>query len=231
MGCKGLCRITTGFQGALTGIGVEDVAPYVKEYFKKSIEAVKGVNKWSGWKVAVSAEPVPSAELHDCNDIDPPPSSVGSQSSISSNESSTLCVESLASSVGSATSHFDAVATRYYLVGRPHFMAPGMVGRDTHGYVAYDPERDIFMFLKNAWRIDLPGIEKEGEMLALLNRKGVKFVPMLACHGDVSNNVRSASMRQFQPQRTVTQTFWKSPVGPVPRQPYVNACPLSPCRR
>ncbi|CCM00602.1 uncharacterized protein FIBRA_02638 [Fibroporia radiculosa] len=187
---------------------VEEVALYVKEYFKKSIEVVKGVNEWCGWKIAVSAEKALSSYSNNSDNAEPPPPRVGSQSSDSSDRPSAAIVESTTSSV-------DADSTHYYLVGRPHFIAPGMAGRGTRGYVAYDPERNTFVFLKDAWRIDLLEIDKEGEVLALLNQKNLMNVPTLVCHRDVYSEVESASGTQRQPQSTVTQRYRKAPVVPA----------------
>lgn len=74
---------------------------------------------------------------------------------------------------------------KYFLVGTPHFCAGGMSGRGTRGYVALDPGTGEFVFLKDCWRVDLPGMEKEGEILQNLNKAKVRNVPRLLCHGDV----------------------------------------------
>ncbi|KAI0935014.1 hypothetical protein AcV7_003930 [Taiwanofungus camphoratus] len=86
---------------------------------------------------------------------------------------------------------------RYFLVGNPHFLASGMAGRGTRGYVAIDCRTRKFVFLKDAWRVDLPGIDKEGDVLRVLNKEGVQYVPTLVCHGDVGE------------QRTIAQRIWE----------------------
>ncbi|KAI0699935.1 hypothetical protein C8T65DRAFT_831738 [Cerioporus squamosus] len=42
-----------------------------------------------------------------------------------------------------------------------------------------------FVYLKDAWRVDHPGIEREGCVLETLNHHKVPFVPTLVCHGDL----------------------------------------------
>ncbi|GBE82886.1 hypothetical protein SCP_0412730 [Sparassis crispa] len=85
---------------------------------------------------------------------------------------------------------------RYFLVGKPHFKAFGMAGRGTRGYVAIDCKEKRFVFLKDAWRVNLPGIEQEGTVLDRLNNVKVTKIPTLVCHGDVPE------------QATVTQSYW-----------------------
>ncbi|KAI1784348.1 hypothetical protein LXA43DRAFT_976734 [Ganoderma leucocontextum] len=92
---------------------------------------------------------------------------------------------------------------RKFAVGMPHFQAPGAAGRGTRGYVAL-PLRDDdtiakdaeFVYLKDAWRVDHAGIDKEGDTLKFLNDKHVEYVPTLVCHGDLPGQV------------TVSQDHW-----------------------
>ncbi|KAI0916047.1 hypothetical protein AcW1_009422 [Taiwanofungus camphoratus] len=88
--------------------------------------------------------------------------------------------------------------SRYFLVGKPHFFAPGVAGRGTRGYVAIDLETKRFVFLKDAWRVNLPGIDKEGKVVRILNEKKINYVPTLVCHGDIGD------------QSTVVQDLWTS---------------------
>ncbi|GBE89313.1 hypothetical protein SCP_1503210 [Sparassis crispa] len=62
-----------------------------------------------------------------------------------------------------------------------------------------DCEREKFVFLKDAWRVDLDDIEMEGHILATLNREKVENVPTLECHGDVEGRF----------QQTVTHSYLK----------------------
>lgn len=82
-------------------------------------------------------------------------------------------------------------ASHEYLVAKPTFAAPDVVGRGTRGYVALDytdPAHPI-VYLKDCWRVVHRRAKTEGTNLAYLNSKGVQFVPTLLCHGDVGGTV------------------------------------------
>lgn len=103
----------------------------------------------------------------------------------------------------SATGMSTSTATREFLICKPHFHEPSVIGRGTRGYVAVDCASKTFVFLKDSWRVDLPGIDKEGDVLQQLNAAGVESVPTVLCHGDIRG------------QRTETQDYWvKLPTGP-----------------
>ncbi|PIL32476.1 hypothetical protein GSI_05179 [Ganoderma sinense ZZ0214-1] len=84
-----------------------------------------------------------------------------------------------------------------FLVGKPAAVARGMVGRGTRGWVAWHCEGGCFVWLKDAWRVSFEGIEREGDILARLNRAKISSVPTLVCHGDVGG------------QMTLTADWWK----------------------
>ncbi|KAG6376717.1 hypothetical protein JVT61DRAFT_1735 [Boletus reticuloceps] len=56
----------------------------------------------------------------------------------------------------------------------PHYSPPG---RATRGFVAYYPARKKKVFLKDTWRVDVVGIEQEGDIYKLLPEKQVRNVP------------------------------------------------------
>ncbi|KAI0365593.1 hypothetical protein BV20DRAFT_1115794 [Pilatotrama ljubarskyi] len=82
----------------------------------------------------------------------------------------------------------DKNGARSFLVGKPNFQAPGVAGRGTRGYVAVDADNidGPFFYLKDAWRVVNRNVDKEGTILQSLNKKGVRYVPTLECHGDVT---------------------------------------------
>lgn len=98
-----------------------------------------------------------------------------------------------------AIARIASVNLREFLICKPHFYEPGVIGRGTRGYVAVDCATESFAFLKDSWRIDLPDIEKEGDILTLLNAAGVRNVPTVLCHGDIDG------------QSTRTQDYWVEP--------------------
>ncbi|GBE82916.1 hypothetical protein SCP_0413030 [Sparassis crispa] len=87
-------------------------------------------------------------------------------------------------------------SARFFLVGKPHFNAEGVVGRCTRGYIAVDCQDESFVFLKDVWRVDHPDMPKEGYILEDLNLHGVEHIPKVVCHGDVES------------QQTLTQLCW-----------------------
>ena len=80
-----------------------------------------------------------------------------------------------------------------FLVCRPHFNAEGETGRETRGYVALDTRTGEFAWLKDMWRANYKGADKEGDVLAKLNAKGVYHVPTLVCHGDINGHTTRTS--------------------------------------
>ncbi|TBU37154.1 hypothetical protein BD309DRAFT_877004 [Dichomitus squalens] len=91
----------------------------------------------------------------------------------------------------------DGTASRGYLVGKPTFRAPGVTGRGTRGYVAFDCKTGRFVWLKDAWRASYMISRREGDVLEKLNSAGIEHVPTLVCHGDVEDQV------------TITADWWE----------------------
>ncbi|KAI0754495.1 hypothetical protein C8Q80DRAFT_1341464 [Daedaleopsis nitida] len=81
----------------------------------------------------------------------------------------------------------DATGEKTFLVGKPNFIASGLVGRGTRGYVAIDmaDEDGPFVYLKDCWRVEHERIRKEGDVLEELNAAEVPHIPTLLCHGDI----------------------------------------------
>ncbi|KAL7277796.1 hypothetical protein ACG7TL_008739 [Trametes sanguinea] len=91
----------------------------------------------------------------------------------------------------------DKHGVKDFLVGKPTFAAPGVVGRGTRGYIALsisDPGTP-FVYLKDCWRVVHDRSELEGDILSNLNAKGVQNIPTALYHADVAD------------QRTVSQDF------------------------
>ncbi|KAI0739922.1 hypothetical protein C8Q80DRAFT_1357582 [Daedaleopsis nitida] len=72
-------------------------------------------------------------------------------------------------------------------------------GRGTRGYVALDWEKQTFVFLKDAWRILLDGVEQEGAVLGKLNAVGVAHVPTLVAHEDIPGRYQQVLSWQYAP--------------------------------
>ena len=72
-----------------------------------------------------------------------------------------------------------------YLVAKHVFLASGLVGRGTRGYVALEWKTQQFVFLKDCWRPAYESVEMEAEILSKLNKSGVSNVPTVVRYGDV----------------------------------------------
>ena len=87
-----------------------------------------------------------------------------------------------------------APAIRTFVVGKPHFQAPGLACRATRGYVALEVDTNDeplgdFVYLKDAWRVVGKNIQKEGAVLELLKSHEVQYTPTPICHGDLPDQV------------------------------------------
>ncbi|KAI0357827.1 hypothetical protein OH77DRAFT_1398469 [Trametes cingulata] len=75
----------------------------------------------------------------------------------------------------------DVVFDRY-LVSRPVTSPLYLAGRATRGYWAVHASAGQLVFLKDTWRTPR---EREGSVIATLNKAGVRNVPRFVAHGDV----------------------------------------------
>ncbi|RPD57772.1 hypothetical protein L226DRAFT_163652 [Lentinus tigrinus ALCF2SS1-7] len=99
--------------------------------------------------------------------------------------------------------------SRSFVVGKPHYLASGVLGRGTRCYIAQEVLKDdqgqfklgAFMHMKDAWRVKHDEIEKEGTTLKTLNENNVPHVPTLVCHGDLPDQltVSRAKWMEFNP--------------------------------
>lgn len=91
-----------------------------------------------------------------------------------------------------------------YVVCAPiasHYTPPG---RATRGFEAYDVQRCRKVYVKDTWRVDLPGIEKEGETYELLHAAGVRNLAVCSAAGDISDH--AAVTHRFQDKRWACKT-------------------------
>ena len=85
-------------------------------------------------------------------------------------------------------------------VSRPMWVAPSVVGRCTTGYWGVRCDTKAVVFVKSVWRTDVKGVELEGDILRDLRDKGVRHVPTVLCHGDVtSQGPRTLAITRFDP--------------------------------
>ncbi|KIM80283.1 hypothetical protein PILCRDRAFT_50613, partial [Piloderma croceum F 1598] len=88
---------------------------------------------------------------------------------------------------------------REYLTCTPIATPYTPPGHATRGFVAYDLERDMKVFVKDTWRVDLLGINREGETYKLLREAGVRNIAPYSAAGDIDDH------------RTVTHLYKDKP--------------------
>jgi hypothetical protein len=97
--------------------------------------------------------------------------------------------------------HSDEDGETYHFIGsKPTFKGTASpTGRATRTFVVYDLKDKRVVFLKDTWRIDLPGVVKEGEIYDSLHSAKVSHVAPFICGGDIPHH------------RTRTQDFVAEP--------------------
>lgn len=75
-----------------------------------------------------------------------------------------------------------------YIVSRPIKSPVSLAGRSTRGYWAARLEegsKTTIAFLKDTWRNDVDGMEKEGDIYDELHENKVPNISEVFCHGDL----------------------------------------------
>jgi hypothetical protein len=86
----------------------------------------------------------------------------------------------------------------YYIGSKPSFkITASPTGRSTRTFAVYALDTGQVVFLKDTWRIDLGGIQKEGHVYTFLHKHGVSNIAPLIRSADVPGDY----------QRTWTQKF------------------------
>ncbi|KAI0296770.1 kinase-like domain-containing protein [Multifurca ochricompacta] len=114
---------------------------------------------------------------------------------------------------------------RVYITPSAVWDTGGLFGRSTFGYIAYDVASTNLVYLKDFWRTDLPGIEKEGDIYCKLHDAQVPNIPRLGAAGDVPLSPECTATASFATQRTRTQDYLRIPGGEhewCPGQPHVD---------
>ncbi|KAA1467249.1 hypothetical protein DENSPDRAFT_832253 [Dentipellis sp. KUC8613] len=88
---------------------------------------------------------------------------------------------------------------QYFLIAAPAEYRVVVTGRASFGYVALDLQRKKKVWLKDSWRINVDGMEKEYQIYVKLRDRGVRNIATLVCGGDVGV------------QKTLTQDYADKP--------------------
>jgi hypothetical protein len=76
-------------------------------------------------------------------------------------------------------------ASRYFITTTPQAAFHIPAGRATRGFHAYDISQATLCFVKDTWRIDLPGIRAEGLTYKTLKNGHVRNIPKCIAFGDI----------------------------------------------
>ncbi|KAH9992537.1 hypothetical protein BJV74DRAFT_884660 [Russula compacta] len=98
---------------------------------------------------------------------------------------------------------------RCYVTPSAIWHTDSLFGRSTFGYIAYDVATSNLVYLKDFWRTDLPGIQKEGDVYRELHEAEVPNIPVLGRAGDVPLSLVYANTAPVVSQRTKTQDYVK----------------------
>ena len=84
---------------------------------------------------------------------------------------------------------YDGENSKYFIGHRrPPKGYPSPTGRATRMFVVLDLERDEVMCLKDTWRINHEGMEKEGDIYRDLRRAGVPYIPDFIYGDDIPDH-------------------------------------------
>jgi hypothetical protein len=130
----------------------------------------------------------------------------------------------------------DMTGWKPYLIPSPHYTSRSPFGRATRFFFAYDIDNNKQVFLKDYWRVDEPGMEKEGDIYATLKEHGVRHIAPFDCGGDVSNyHTLAHTLKQedwgggekdipcYRPYRMVLSTILRDLLSFRSSWEYVNA--------
>ncbi|KAH8977382.1 hypothetical protein EDB86DRAFT_3165665 [Lactarius hatsudake] len=106
---------------------------------------------------------------------------------------------------------------KYFIAPSAVWDSESLFGRSTFGYIAYDPETRNLVYLKDFWRTDRDGIQKEGDVYRELHDAQVSNIARLGLAGDVPLLPECGRTDSPAVQRTITQEFVK------------DWCPGRPC--
>ncbi|KAH9017122.1 hypothetical protein EDB83DRAFT_192136 [Lactarius deliciosus] len=112
---------------------------------------------------------------------------------------------------------------KYFIAPSAVWDSEALFGRSTFGYIAYDPETTNLMYLKDFWRTERDGIQKEGDVYRELHDAQVSNIARLGLAGDVPLLPECGRTDSPAVQRTITQEFVKDWCPGRPRvDPYVH---------
>jgi hypothetical protein len=100
-----------------------------------------------------------------------------------------------------------------YIAPSAKWATEALIGRATFGYIAYDVESGNLVYLKDYWRVDHPGIQKEGDVYRELHEAQVPNIARMSRAGDVFQIAAHDALQapSLAIQRTKTQDYLSGP--------------------
>jgi hypothetical protein len=77
---------------------------------------------------------------------------------------------------------------RFFIAETPRFVPRSPFGRCTRGFVAWDITTREIVWIKDYWRVNAEGMEKEGNIYLDLHRHGVPHIPKFSRAGDIKSS-------------------------------------------
>ncbi|KAI0291947.1 hypothetical protein B0F90DRAFT_304810 [Multifurca ochricompacta] len=102
---------------------------------------------------------------------------------------------------------------RSYITAGAVWYTESLFGRSTFGYIAYEVASANLVYVKDFWRTNLPGIQKEGDVYRELNAAQVPCIAKFGLGGDVPLSPKHSNVSLFTPQRTRTQDYLQGSEG------------------
>jgi len=65
----------------------------------------------------------------------------------------------------------------FYIATSPRYGSRLPIGRGSRAFLAYDIEKKCLVYIKDYWRVDVPGMEKEGDIYKDLHTNNVPHIP------------------------------------------------------
>jgi hypothetical protein len=81
-----------------------------------------------------------------------------------------------------------AAEVKFFIAETPRFVPRSPFGRGTRGFVAWDVTEREIVWIKDYWRVNAEGMEKEGDIYLDLHRHGVPHIPKFGRAGDIKSN-------------------------------------------
>jgi hypothetical protein len=85
----------------------------------------------------------------------------------------------------------------FYIATSPRFDSRSPMGRGSRAFPAYDCQNKCVVYVKDYWRVNAPGMEKEGDIYKDLHAKDVPYIPRFDRGDDLGSSTITQEWRQM----------------------------------